>query len=191
MICASAQNVAAPFAQDQLYWISLGACRADRFNPASFYFASPDGSTLLPAQNDLPRFITALTDVIACFPSAPFSIGLQDLLAELTADSTPPAPVYPEPGDTGVSGTVLLVRPFNYFKYNPVTNKRDIPVESWIGLVQADIEANGYSTPPAYGECQPFIFQFSSATAVQCGQAVTFDLVQGQFSAYATNVNPA
>ncbi|MFZ3277622.1 MAG: hypothetical protein WA182_12035 [Candidatus Sulfotelmatobacter sp.] len=191
MICASAQNVAAPFAQNQLYWLSLGACRADRFNPASFFFASPDGSTLQPALLDTPRFITALTDVISYFPSAPFSIGLQELLAELTADLTPPAPVYPQPGDTGVIGKVLLVRAFNYFKYNPATMKQDIPIQSWIGLVLAEIEANEYSTPPAYGECPPFIFQFSSTMALVCGQRVVFDIAQDRFVPYAKNVQPA
>lgn len=191
MICASAKNVAAPFAQDQLYWLALGAARADRFNPASFFFASPDGSTLQPALLDTARFIVALTDVIACFPSAPFSIGLQELLAALTADLTPPAPVYPQAGDTGVKGKVLLARAFNFYKYNPVTMKKDIFVVSWIGLVLADIEANEYSTPPAYGECVPFIFSFNSTTLVECGQRVTFDLAQGNFAPYATNVNPA
>lgn len=190
MICASAKNVAAPFAQDQLYWLALGAARADRFNPASFFFASPDGSTLQPALLDMPRFITALSDVIHCFPSAPFSVGLQDLLAKLTADITPPAPVYPCVGDTAIKGKVLWVVSFQSWKAIPGQQPPWPLFTVWAGHVVADIEANDYSTPPANSDI-PFIFQFSSLASLCPGQRVTFDLAQGKGAAYATNVQPA
>lgn len=194
MICASAQNVSAPFDTSQLYWIALGAARADRYSPASLFFASPDGSALVPALQDLPRFTAALAEAIAATPGAQFASGLQELLTDLTTAATLPVPVYPSAGDTGVSGTVLWARSFNYFKWNPITQKKDIPVISCIGGLQADIAANGYSGPPAYSpanSCIQFRFQFQSFTEVCAGDAVTFDIAQGQYALCATNVQRA
>ena len=138
----------------------------------------------------MPRFLTALADVIYLYPSSSFSVGLQDLLAELTADNTPPVPVYPQPGDTGVSGVVVWVVSFQSWKAIPGEQPPWPLFTVWAGNVLADIAANDYSTPPA-NTCIPFQFQFSSLAPLVSGQRVTFDLAQGKSAPYATNVQPA
>ncbi len=189
MICASKSRVTYPLDCGQLYWLTLGACGPDRYSPSSFFFASPDGSYLESAMNDVGRFTQALAAAIDASAGAQFVYGLQQLLVYLTAAATPPVPRYPQPGDTGVSGAAVWVRPFNYFKFNSVTKKFDIPVISWIGGVTAAITANHYSTPPANTHIQ-FTFQFQSFSEVCAGDAVTFDIAQGQYALGAVNIQP-
>jgi hypothetical protein len=187
VISASINNVAAPFDTNELYWIALGACRPARYSPASFFFASSDGSRLVPAMNDQARFISALAEAIGSFSSFEFVVGLQELLNDLTAPNVP-APRYPQVGDIGVSGAVIFaVRLTTYFPGVGVPPPWINLPPIWVGAIQADIAANNYSTPPANADIQ-FKFQFRSDTEVGAGDAVTFDIAQGKFAPYAVGV---
>jgi hypothetical protein len=186
MLCVSAKNAVAPFDVTQLYWVQNKGLAAT--NPAAFFFASADGSRLVPAIYDEERFLAALTDAVGQFADYPFVFGLQQLLDILTASAEPPAPVYPAAGDADVSGSVLWVVQLTKYIPDPWFPPPwvDLP-PIWVGVVLADIAANGYSTPPANSNIQ-FQFLFRSTSEICAGQAAHFDIAQGKFALFATNI---
>lgn len=185
MISVAKTRVQYPLDLSQLYWLRLGRDSAPVYSPASFFFASPDGSTLLPAMNDEARFISALGDAITSLGNLPCFSGLQQLLADLTAANEMPAPRYPQAGDTDVSGHIVWVRMTTSYFSTPTIPPPRPPI--WIAMVRADIAANGYSTPPANADIQ-FDFLVRNSTELLAGQAVVFDIVQGKFAPKAANV---
>src|ERR1700728_1348918 len=155
MISANQNTLVAPFDASQLYWIMSAPSGATFYSPASFYFASADGSRLVPAMQDETRFIAALTDAVAQYAGYSFAPGLQKILDALTADNTPPAPVYPQIGDTNVLGTLGDV---SIFPAQPHANP-PVP-QMYFAMVEAEVEGNGYTTPDANAMAAGEIPQF-------------------------------
>jgi hypothetical protein len=191
MITGRANNLAAPYDLTALYWLTLGADRAGRNSLSSFFFASPDGSTLVKALNDIPRFLTALAAAIAALPAgAGCASDLVALYADLQAVPVPVIwqPTYPAVGDTGVIGTVVAVNALQR-TIDGVTN-----VTLYCGIVSIDLAANDFDTPPADFTGFPLgtlFLGFKTTNVVTKGQRVTYDITQGNFAAQASNVQGA
>lgn len=131
-----------------------------------------------PAAQQPDVFKLLLEAEIPAIPVPWLAAFLQSTLDALIAAEAPPAPRYPQVGDH-CSGLVVWVQQTLRF-----TGAR--PLETiWVGYVQADIAANGYSTPPADGQ-NYFRFQFISTTPIAGGAAISFDIAQGKYSPYAT-----
>jgi hypothetical protein len=185
LISVSRKFVRYPLDVNELYWLQNLGRDGSTPSPASFFFATPDGSELQPAMQSVERFITALADTVAEFPSLPCTAGLSRLLDELTAADIVPAPRYPQPGDANVSGIASWVVSGGWWANQVDENGNHYAV--WVGQLYADITANGYSTPPADSGVQ-FAFQFRSLVPVVKGQRIRFDIAQGSAALYATNV---
>jgi hypothetical protein len=201
MISGSPNSLAAPYNTNQLFWLTPPRDGWALYSPASFFFASADGARLVPAMSDEERFVSALTEAIGQYTGYSCVSGLQGILDKLTADNTPPAPRYPQIGDTNVRGRVVEVFDAPWF----ITRQQSTPppwwskpwTPVWMGIVITDIGSNGYSTPPANlveadsGEVGQFRFQFSNGSAVVFG-ACTFDIVASAIGMpMATSVKPA
>jgi hypothetical protein len=191
MISVSQKNLQYPLDPTQLYWLRTSSGGIG-YRPAHFYFANSDGSLLVPAMDDEARFISALQNAIAQLSGAPFAIPLQNLLDELTAAQVVAAPRYPAAGDTHVSGVCVDAVKITNYKPIPYTPPPwDLP-PIWCGVVVAAIRANDYSTPPPYppADCNiQFFFSMGRIlNEVHTGDAVHFDIAQGKFSLYATNI---
>ena len=188
MIVTTRSNLKFPLADvDSLYWLQAPPSGPSFYSAPSFFFASADGSQLTPAMNDEQRFLAALTDAISSYSGYGFVPGLQTILDELQADLTPPAPRYPQVGDTSVRGRIVMIYDGPWF-----TMLQSSTPPSWwsgpwsgprfCGIIVADIESNNYTTPDAnlvaagqlYGA---FRFSFRVPNSVQCG-ACTFDIAE-------------
>lgn len=191
MIVTNLTNVQYPLSLTDSYWLQAPRDGAPFYSPTSFYFASADGSRLVPAMADEERFITVLTTEIASLAGFSCVPGLQSILDKLTADNTPPAPRYPSIGDTNVNGRVEVV--YSGPAFIQLQSRSATPPPGWqgpwqgplwFGQIVADIAANGYSAPPARlveaysDEIGQFRFAFKMSTAVQCGPC-TFSIEQG------------
>jgi len=206
MISANRNSLTYPLVDD-LYWLSPGRDGAPLYSPASFYFVSADGSRLVPAMSDEPRFLAALATEINNLTGFACAPGLQTILDALEADNTPPAPRYPAVGDTGVYGRAKVFGDegpngfgavFFWYQQTNVPDwylpsvPRNIAQQSWsrrfpiwAGWVDVSIgDGNSYSTPDANlvasGSTEIGVWrylQFKQRTPVTSGR-VRFDIIQ-------------
>lgn len=200
MISASLINLKYPLDTNALYWVPQQPSGPALYSPASFYFASADGSRLVPAMSDEERFITALTTEIASLAGFSCLPGLAALLDDLIADNTPAAPIYPQIGDTGVYGFASVydfgrfldfaspTAPSWWWPNGDRTAAQAAWAEKypmWMGQINVQIGGgNPYSTPPARlvenwsNEIGTWRMAFRSSSSVVSGR-VRFDIVQG------------
>jgi hypothetical protein len=193
MIVCIQQNLTYPLSDD-LYWVPGGRDSGPLYSASNFYFASADGSRLVPALSDKQRFITALTTEIAAIAGFSCVPGLQAILDALTESNTPPVPRYPQVGDVDILGVVLGAGKL-------VTLPDGVSVPSGLnpfcgGAVQVLIQQDGfvYDTPPAHfvetGSDEIGHWRLGAEAGFQMcrGQLVRFDIFAGLFSAGARNV---
>ena len=84
----------------------------------------------------------------------------------------------PQPGDTGVTGTVTSVGVAGGVQYGGIVYADQIQGE----------EYSQYSGPS--NEPNPLRFPFSGDYGVVCGQRVTFSVFQAPFAPAATDLQP-
>ncbi len=185
---------------DDLYWLAPARDAGEFYSPSNFYFASSDGSQLVPAIKSKTRFISALTTEIASLAGLDCVPGLQKILDGLTASEVVPAPRYPQIGDVAVYGYVMyerhggLWRTFRHGSYIPIC----------VGAVLVDISCNSYDTPPSTlanansDEIGVWRLQFTiENSTVERGQLVMFDITRATdldgnpSCAIATNIRQA
>jgi hypothetical protein len=150
-----------PLAAETLYFVNWRTERASQF-----FVAGPGGSAVEP---DLATLTAMINDLISQGVAVIF---LRQQLARITPPAPPPFNRNPRPGDTGIVGTVAWVR---------------VSAGRYIGAVLASIADGGFATPNPNDD-SPLRFQFSSATLFKQGQRVKFDVVAGNYAAYAANV---
>jgi hypothetical protein len=196
MICATAQNVAPPYDTSELYWLQPGRDSWPLYSSSAFFFASEDGSRLVPAMQDEERLVSALTTAITDFVGLDCVSGLQSVLDALTASQSVPAPRWPSVGDTGVLGIVEFVTgPI----ITPLVFKEHPGAPMWVGHVRAFFAQNGfdYTQPDATRveagspDIGQFNFQFTNLSALTKAQTVAFDIVSGPYAPMASNLRSA
>jgi hypothetical protein len=146
------------------------------------FWLSDDWGKARPAAQQAVVFKQLLEAEIPAAPTALFAAFLQNALDVLNTSEVPPAPRYPQVGDH-CSGLVIWVQATLKQNWVDGTN---VPYPIWVGQVQTDIGANGYSTPPANDEPPDFRFSFASTTPVGAGAAVRFVITQGRYAPFAT-----
>lgn len=200
MICVSNANARGPFSTSELFWVSPPRDASGLYNRDCFFFASPDGSRLVPAMKDEPRFIAALTDVIESLAGFDCVVGLQQILDAITASDVVAVPIYPNVGDVSVFGfaNVFCGGRFKDFQsatapawWWPNSTNRVAAQAAWseryplwIGYLNVTIaNGNSYSTPPADlveasdASIGVWHLPFKSSTEIRSGK-VRFDIVQ-------------
>ena len=182
MIFCTANRLRYPLDTNQLYRLAL----TGRDNPlTNYFFSSADGTRLVDATEDVPRFEAAIQDVLTVYPAIGCAAEMREVLQLLT----PPMPVpirYPAAGDTNVSGYIRRVYTGDGWSQ---FYDQGVQFTIWAGRIVVDLEANGYSMPPAYMDSDfGFDLGFSLRTPVLTGQAVIFDIEQCPYALGATNV---